>query len=350
MHLDRPSTTGFAAGPGPSQGDALIQKGRGKPALSAIFNSWRDLRRAVLFQELGEAFPTVLGGCLAITRPVIGIESMRRVRVNHDLDLVVTGGLHLGFHIPDGFHRNAAILAAKQGEDRSLDLAGHVDRVGWCVRVLAARNDPAILGDARLHIGIVGGIHPNHPAAPAETGDGKLAGIAVVAAGEFHGRIQIGHDLLVRHFRDDFADQLADLLEVVFRSVALAVIHLQRDGEVPLLGNAAATVLDVLVYPDNFLDDQDLRMVGAGGRHRHIGGDAAVGRWCFDDTATQPVHRGFDHRGICRADGQGKNRRHGCAGNEHAAHNLGFRRQADQFRIFERIGWCVVEWQDYLPA
>ena len=91
-------------------------------------------------------------------------------------------------------------------------------------------------------------------------------------------------------------------------------------------------------------------MVGTGGRHRHRGGDVAVGRWYVAHAATQPVHRGCDHRGICRTDGQGKTFRHGYAGNEHAARNVGFRRQADQFGVFERIGWCVVEWQNYLPA
>src|SRR5208283_1086158 len=74
--------------------------------------------------------PGVLGVLGPIGGPVIGVEAVRRVRV--DLELAglacrLTGRLPL----LNRLLRNALVLAAIEGEHRAFDLAGDVDRVLW---------------------------------------------------------------------------------------------------------------------------------------------------------------------------------------------------------------------------
>src|SRR5262249_9431975 len=72
----------------------------------------------------------------------------------------------------------------------------------------------------------------------------------------------------------DLRDDLGDVGHL--RNVSLPGIQLGGDCKVPQLGETPADIFDVLMYAENFLDDQDHRKRPARGGHRAIGRNLAV--------------------------------------------------------------------------
>ena len=89
------------------------------------------------------------------------------------------------------------------------------------------------------------------------------------------GGVKVRVDLLVGHFRDEFGDQFRNLR--VLGRIALAHVKLRCDCEVTRLGEAPAEVLDVLVHPKDFLNNEHRRERAALVRHRPIGRNFDVG-------------------------------------------------------------------------
>lgn len=114
----------------------------------------------------------------------------------------------------------------------------------------------AIPGDTGLQLRIVRGIQPDDATAPTKSGDTELAALCFLAHCPRRGRVEVRHDLCVVHFADDLAD-LVDAAQL--RYSALARIEFGRDCHKPKLSEAAADVLDMLVYAENFLHDQHQR-------------------------------------------------------------------------------------------
>jgi hypothetical protein len=86
--------------------------------------------------------------------------------------------------------------------------------------------------------------------------------------GPGNARIQITHELCIRHLGDDFSIERWDVAEL--RWITLARIELRRQGEIAQLGKAATHVLDVLVYAEDLLYHQRDRLQRPPGRHGPI--------------------------------------------------------------------------------
>jgi len=160
----------------------------------------------------------------------------------------------------------------------------------------------------------VGGIAPGDPAAPAEPGDGEFSGVRLARRLGIGDRgIEVRHDLVVRHFRDDRLDQLLNVAD--FRRVALAGIEFRRDREIARFGEAPAQILDVLVDAEDFLNDEHGRERPALVRHRPVGRDLAVLDRDLDLAGFEPGAVGGD-------DGLRRDRlyRQGKAGGERGHH------------------------------
>src|SRR6516165_4970274 len=105
---------------------------------------------------------------------------MRRVRV----DLHFTGlACRLAGRLPllSRLRWDALVLAAIEGEHRTFDLAGDVDRV--LRRQLPGGAIHAVPRYSGFQIRVVGGIEPSLPSTPAEAGDGELCRVGL--AGRF---------------------------------------------------------------------------------------------------------------------------------------------------------------------
>ncbi|MGC4003880.1 MAG: hypothetical protein QM811_12440 [Pirellulales bacterium] len=66
------------------------------------------------------------------------------------------------------------------------------------------------------------------------------------------------------------------------RDITLSSVHFRRDGQVALLGETAADVLDVLVHAEDFLHDQHDRKLARFVGHGAVGRNFAVGGGDFD--------------------------------------------------------------------
>ena len=133
--------------------------------------------------EPGEAaLPAVVGRGLVVARPVVGVEGVRRVAVDDDLE-----------------RRAASLPCASAAFIRSTD----VERDARCRRRRRGRapapcrrsttsigcfgcsgvgraDQPPVPGDAGLQRRVVRGVEPDDAAAPAEAGDAELRGVAAV--------------------------------------------------------------------------------------------------------------------------------------------------------------------------
>src|SRR6266850_8315124 len=139
--------------------------------------------------------PRVIGRFLAIAWPIVGMEAVRRARI--DLEFGgLAGGLEGRFHLLDLIDRNALIFRTIEAEHRLLDLLGgsdSVDRHRFARRV----GETAVEGDAGLEVA-VGGIAPHGTAAAAEAHDAEPVGVAALRLCPRDRGVEIGKQLGVR--------------------------------------------------------------------------------------------------------------------------------------------------------
>src|SRR5947207_9327755 len=161
--------------------------------------------------------PTLLGLFGAIARPVIGVEAVRRVRI--DLALAGFAG-RLARRLPllVNFRRNELIGAAVEREHRTFQIRLDIGRVlrrqlaGWAV--------DSVPRDSRFEVGVVRGIEPDGAPAPTEPGDRELGSVRLARGfRESDSRIEVRIDLRVRHLGDDFPHYLLAIAHL--RGIAL---------------------------------------------------------------------------------------------------------------------------------
>ena len=95
---------------------------------------------------------------------------------------------------------------------------------------------------------IVCGVHPDNPATPAEAGDAQLATAAIFRSPRGR-RIEVGHHLRIGHFGNDV--RIRAWMSARLGRVTLPREEFRRDGQVPLLGEPARDILDVLVHAED---------------------------------------------------------------------------------------------------
>ena len=137
----------------------------------------------------------------------------------------------------------------------------------------------------------MGGVEPNLSSAPAKPRHGQASHVGLAAGlGPGDRGIEVGCHLAVRHLGDDRHD-IVDVGELC--DVAFAGEQGRRHGEVPLLGKAAAEILDVFVHAEDFVDDQDRGKWPARSGHGPISGDLSIGNrdLHFADRQTVAVGR-----------------------------------------------------------
>src|SRR6478736_9304751 len=131
-----------------------------------------------MFLEPGEqTAPAVFGRLLAIARPVVRIEGVRRIWVDDNRRRAVgspQGLLHL-FH---GLQRNPLVASAVQTEYRSLQTRYHVQRMRG-LQFVRLTGESSVPRDAGLHLSTVRSIQPDNPSPPTESGDPELLDISI---------------------------------------------------------------------------------------------------------------------------------------------------------------------------
>src|SRR5262245_59871467 len=126
---------------------------------------------AVALEEREHATPAVLGRVLAVARPVVGVEPVRRALVDEELHLLrLAGGSRRGLHLVDGRDGDPLVRAPVEAKHRGLELVHAIDRVARTVRRRLA-NQASVPRDARFQPRVVLGVEPDDASAPAETGD-----------------------------------------------------------------------------------------------------------------------------------------------------------------------------------
>ena len=199
---------------------------------------------------------------------------------------------------------------AVEAEDRRLELSGDdLDRVlvGWSSdAALGVHGEPAVPGDAGLEVGVVRGVQPDDPAAPAEAGDAELGGVGLAGPLGVGRRRRRGPPITCASGTFMTILRISWIEVLQLRDVPLSGIHLGGDGEVAELGEPPADVLDVLVDAEDLLDDQDGRERPPFGGHRPVGGDGSVGHRDLDLAGGQPLGVGRDRVGRDRLHRQGE--------------------------------------------
>src|SRR5690606_1824501 len=103
----------------------------------------------------------------------------------------------------DRFDWNALVGRAVKAEDRRLQLGRNIDRVAW--RGLALLTDkPTVPSDSCLEAWVVGCVKPSDAPAPAKARYGEAVSVRFTRCrGMRDGRVEVAHDLLVRHLSDN---------------------------------------------------------------------------------------------------------------------------------------------------
>ena len=240
--LDSPSIVGYAVE------EANKRARRSRPFIFRPLSS----SNPVLLEPGEHALPAVVGGFLAVARPVIGVERVRHavVDVDHRLAVLAEGDERRA-HALDRVQGDAGVGAAVQAQHRRVQLVGNVDRRERLRR--RVRIQAAVPGHPRLDALAVRRIHPDGAAAAAETGDAELPGVRLgllIDPGDQG--VQVREHLLVGE-RVCLADHF--LLVGDLREVTDAEEGIERDGVVARLRHATRHVLDVLVHAEHFGDD-----------------------------------------------------------------------------------------------
>src|SRR5579875_1020234 len=74
--------------------------------------------------------PAVLGIGFAVARPVIGMETVRGIRINHDFDNLPRSFCFGGGGV-DVFNLDRGVLSAVKPEQRAFQLRGHICGRAW---------------------------------------------------------------------------------------------------------------------------------------------------------------------------------------------------------------------------
>src|SRR5262249_34918219 len=176
-----------------------------RAVLLTRFRPGRGAGYVVLLKEGEHPRPGVLGCVGAVARPIVGVESVRRVGIDLELaDLAVS--LARCGHAINAFKRDALISAAVQPEHRAFQVGGKIDRV-FRLQIGARPVNRPIPRDRGLQARVVRGVKPDRPAAPAKSGDGKPGWIAFAGrSGVDDGSVEIRDHLGIRHLRYYLSD------------------------------------------------------------------------------------------------------------------------------------------------
>jgi hypothetical protein len=132
----------------------------------------------------------------------------------------------------------------------------------------------------------VRGVEPDDASAPAITRDRQFVCVAAVLPSPGDRGVEVAHYLRIGNFRDDLAHNIGHRQ---LRYIALARVHLRRDGQITGFGQAAADIFDVFVDAEDFLHDEHRREVLSLRGHRAVGRNLAVFDGDFDFARGQAV-------------------------------------------------------------
>src|SRR5262252_6710796 len=131
---------------------------------------------AVVLEPSQHFRPPVCRGFGAIARAVIGVEAVRGVGV--DLEFAgLARRLARRLTLLDRVLRDALVGAAVECEHRAFHIGGDIEWILWSEFARFAVGP--VPRDCRLQVGVVGGIHPGRPTAPAEASDRELIGVGL---------------------------------------------------------------------------------------------------------------------------------------------------------------------------
>src|SRR3954464_1944218 len=165
-----------------SESDALNRRAAARAALSKSASA----QDAILLEPGLGLLPGIFCGVLAVAAAVVGMEPVRRFRIDLEfgrLLVLLQGCLEL-LDLGDG---NAGIGAPIEAEHRCLHLGRELhrafrpQRIGWIDR-------RTVEGDAGLEAAAVSGIFPDGASAPAEADDAELTGVAALRSRPRHRR------------------------------------------------------------------------------------------------------------------------------------------------------------------
>ena len=175
-------------------------------------------------------------------RTVVGVKAVVGVRVYHYLG-ARDAFFQLVLHALDPVERNPRIEPAVKAYHGHFQTFRIVDR---CFRLRFGRGrscrcrNPPVPSRRGIDPGVMRGVHPGYPAAPAKTRDRELFRVSGTrASGPRHARIEIRHRLRVGYFREYIPVQFARIL---YRGdLALPGIERRGDGHVTELGKPPET-------------------------------------------------------------------------------------------------------------
>ena len=177
-------------------------------------------------------------------------------------------------HRRHAVERDPAILTGVESEHRGAQRSRDVDGV----RRLQHRglpDEPSVPGDARRHLRAVRSVQPRDAPTPTKSRDADLALDAAGARTRpLQRRIEVRHDLRVRHLGDDIAHQRLDIGHL--RRIALASEKFRRDGDRAALRETTADIADVLVHAEDLLHHQHHRQLRAARRPRVVRRQRAI--------------------------------------------------------------------------
>ena len=239
----------------------------------------------------------------AIARPVIGMEAVRGVRVDDELDLLPGRLRRVARRLGRG-HGNTGIGAAIETEQRRVELAR--DRSGAARldggRIAAER---AVPGDGRLQVATMGVVEPDRAAAATPAHHAEAGGIALGRRCRPGDRgIEVADPLGIGRLGDHVADD--DLRIGHLREVALTGIELRRHRAVPGLGQPPADVLDIFVDAEDLFDHEHQRERAGALRHRAVARHRTVGCRDLHLAGLDPRGIGMDHLRFDRRHGEGQ--------------------------------------------
>ncbi len=196
-------------------------------------------------------------------------------------------------HCLDRIQRNTVIEFAVKTQHGHRECRRNIK--GVCrLQVSAITLKAAIPGNSGTQIRIMGGIEPNNTATPAESRNAQAAQIAIIGGGPGSGGIQIGHDLGIGDFTDNFGKNGWNIANLA--NIALSHIQIGCDREVAQLGKAAANILNILVNAKNFLNHHHHRQIGCPCRLGTVSRNLAIGSSQTNKPSRQPIRRGANDR------------------------------------------------------